>query len=79
MAEKLWSRLPRKAPRWRSGGLALANCQAFTNDAGARRFQEYLAALPDVPARVMVGAVGEDYRFETLPRLWDGPQMARAS
>ena len=49
------------------------------NDAdGLAAFKEFLAALPDVPAYVMVDAVEEDYRFETLPHAYgsDRAQMA---
>ena len=34
---------------------------------GQAGFKEYLAQFPDVPVHIMVDAVEEDYRFETLP------------
>jgi hypothetical protein len=80
MAEKLLLAIAAHgatAARWR--GSRLADCQAFANDAGGLAvFKEYLAALPDVPAHVMVDAVEEDYRFETLPHAYgsDRVQMA---
>ncbi len=63
--------------RWR--GSRLADCQVFGADgAGHAAFKEYLAAAPDVPAYIMVDAVEEDYRFETLPHAYgsDRAQMA---
>lgn len=63
------------AARWR--GSRLSDCQEFANDAGGlAAFKEFLAALPDVPAHVMVDAVEEDYRFETLPHAY-GPDRAQ--
>src|SRR5882672_6618328 len=62
--------------RWRG---RLADCQEFANDdAGHAAFKEYLDASPDVPAYVMIDAVEEDYRFETLPHAIgsDRAQMA---
>ncbi|MCC7486829.1 MAG: hypothetical protein IT529_17795 [Burkholderiales bacterium] len=61
--------------RWR--GARLADCREFAGDAeGIGAFREYLAALPDAPAYVMVDAVEEDYRFETLPHAF-GPDRAQ--
>jgi hypothetical protein len=69
MAEKLLVAISAQnatVARWR--GARLAKCESFVNDAGGlAAFKEYLAALPDMPAEIMVDAVEEDYRFETLP------------
>src|SRR6266545_6274721 len=37
------------------------------DDAGLTQFREFLSTYPKVPVHVMVDAVEEDYRFETLP------------
>ena len=63
--------------RWR--GSRIVDCREFAADeAGHAAFKEYLAATTDVPAYVMVDAVEEDYRFETLPHAFgsDREQMA---
>src|SRR5688572_33355726 len=62
--------------RWRG---RLTDCETFAADAaGHAAFKEYLASVPDVPAHIMVDAVEEDYRFETLPHAYgsDRAQMA---
>jgi hypothetical protein len=80
MAEKLLVAISAQnatVARWR--GARLAKCESFVNDAGGlAAFKEYLAALPDMPAEIMVDAVEEDYRFETLPHAYgsDRAQMA---
>lgn len=57
------------AAHWR--GRRLADCRAFTNDdAGLEAFGEFLAPFSGVPAYIMVDAVEEDYRFETLPHAF---------
>ena len=54
------------AAHWRGG--RIAECLTFANDEGGQPdFKEYLARLADLPAYIMVDAVEEDYRFETLP------------
>ncbi|HSE00954.1 MAG TPA: hypothetical protein VLB72_09510, partial [Burkholderiales bacterium] len=54
---------------WRGG--RIAECLTFANDEGGQAdFKEYLARLPDMPAYIMVDAVEEDYRFETLPHAF---------
>lgn len=51
---------------WR--GSRIADCRAFAaDDEGHAGYKEYLAGFSNVPAHVMVDAVEEDYRFETLP------------
>src|SRR5262245_44330470 len=80
MAEKLLVGITANgaaAARWR--GSRMAECQVFGGDeAGQAAFKEFLAQLPDMPAYVMVDAVEEDYRFETLPHTYgsDRVQMA---
>ncbi len=80
MAEKLLVAISAQGAtvaRWQGG--RLAGCREFSNEpAGIAAFKEYLAELPDAPAYVMVDAVEEDYRFETLPHAYgsDRAQMA---
>jgi hypothetical protein len=51
---------------WR--GRRIADCQTFNNDEeGLAGFKEHLAHFRNVPAHIVVDAVEEDYRFETLP------------
>ena len=57
------------AAHWR--GRRLVDCRLFTNDeAGLEAFGEFLAPFSGVPAYLMVDAVEEDYRFETLPHAF---------
>jgi hypothetical protein len=52
--------------RWRRGRLGL--CECFENDeAGWAAFEAFLKSARALPTYVMVDAVEEDYRFETLP------------
>lgn len=54
------------AARWKGG--RLADCTAFTNDdEGLAGFREYASASAGAPAFIIVDAIEEDYRFETLP------------
>ena len=54
------------AARWR--GRRFATSEVFANsEDGLAQFSGYLAGLAGVTAYVMVDAVEEDYRFETLP------------
>jgi hypothetical protein len=56
---------------WRSG--KIGECLTFAHDEGGQAdFKEYLARLPDLAAHIMVDAVEEDYRFETLPHAFGG-------
>jgi hypothetical protein len=72
MADKLLvciSALQATAARWR--GAKLTDCRAYSNDeTGLSAFREYVSGLPHMPAFVMVDAVEEDYRFETLPHTF---------
>jgi hypothetical protein len=57
------------AAQWRGG--KITDCLTFANDEGGQAdFREYLERLPDMPAHIMVDAVEEDYRFETLPHAF---------
>lgn len=57
------------AAHWRGG--RIADSRVFDNDeAGLAAFAEHIAATAAVPAYVMVDAVEEDYRFETLPHAF---------
>jgi len=52
--------------RWRNG--QLVPCDSFDNDeAGWFAFEAFLKSVKGVPVYMMVDAVEEDYRFETLP------------
>jgi len=54
------------ASRWRNG--RLGPCESFENDeTGWSAFEMFLKAAKSVPTYIMVDAVEEDYRFETLP------------
>jgi len=55
------------AARWRHG--RLAGCDMFTNsDDGLGAFKSYLAEIgKPLPVHMLVDAVEEDYRFESLP------------
>jgi hypothetical protein len=54
------------AARWKSG--RLQDVEVFSNDeAGIAGFRDYSAASAGTPAFMIVDAVEEDYRFETLP------------
>ena len=54
------------AARWRDG--RLNECSVFTNDeTGLAAFNDHLAQVPPLPVHMMVDAVEEDYRFESLP------------
>ena len=57
------------AAHWRGG--KIAECLTFAHDEGGQAdFKEYLDRLPDLPTHIMVDAVEEDYRFETLPHAF---------
>lgn len=54
------------AARWKGG--RLHDVEVFTNDdAGIAGFRDYAAISAGTPAFIIVDAVEEDYRFETLP------------
>ena len=57
------------AAHWRAR--RIADCRVFRNDeAGFDAFDKFLAPFSGVPAYLMVDAVEEDYRFETLPHAF---------
>lgn len=57
------------AAHWRGG--KIVECLTFANDEGGQAdFKEHLARSADAPAHIMVDAVEEDYRFETLPHAF---------
>ena len=52
--------------RWR--GSKIDECHEFVDDpAGQAGFKELLAQFSNIPVHIIVDAVEEDYRFETLP------------
>jgi hypothetical protein len=56
---------------WR--GSRITECREFVDDpAGQAGFKEYLAQFSNVPVHIIVDAVEEDYRFETLPHASGG-------
>jgi hypothetical protein len=69
MADKLLisvSALQVSAARWHGG--RLGPCTVFENsEEGLEAFKDHLARAPQLPAQMMVDAVEEDYRFESLP------------
>lgn len=57
------------AAHWTGG--KITDCRVFTHDDGGfAAFKEFLAPLSIVPVCLMVDAVEEDYRFETLPHTY---------
>ncbi|MGZ8154239.1 MAG: hypothetical protein ACXW2I_07410 [Burkholderiales bacterium] len=64
---------------WRSG--SIARLEQFAGDErGLADFREFLAPHPNTPVYMMVDAVEEDYRFETLPHSFGrerGQMVAR--
>jgi hypothetical protein len=57
------------AAHWRGG--KIVECLTFANDEnGQADFKEYLDRSTDMPTHIMVDAVEEDYRFETLPHAF---------
>lgn len=49
----------------------ITHCERFDNDEhGWAAFDQFLKAVQDVPVHVLVDAVEEDYRFETLPHTF---------
>ena len=56
---------------WR--GNRITECRTFADDeSGRASYKEYLAPFSTVPVHIMVDAVEEDYRFETLPHATGG-------
>jgi hypothetical protein len=65
--------------RWLGGRLGTST--VFENsEAGFAAFKEHLAQEPNLPAHMIVDAVEEDYRFESLPHSFGsdrGEMIAR--
>ena len=62
------------AAHWHGG--KIAECLTFANDEGGQAdFKEYLVRLTDMPTHIMVDAVEEDYRFETLPHAFGSDRV----
>lgn len=81
MAEKLLiciSAQQTSAAHWQ--GDRIADRQVFSkNDSGFAAFREYLAPFSNVPTYIMVDAVEEDYRFETLPHAFGSDRATMVS
>jgi len=57
------------AAHWRGG--KIVECVTFSNNEGGQvDFKEFLDRSADLPTHIMVDAVEEDYRFETLPHAF---------
>lgn len=54
------------AARWRDGRFAACDIFTYSED-GLSAFKDYLAQIRNLPVHMMVDAVEEDYRFESLP------------
>ena len=66
------------AAQWHRRGIA--ECFVFANDeAGYSACRDYLAQFPGKPIFVLVDAVEEDYRFETLPHSFGADRRALVS
>ena len=72
MAEKLLlviSAQGATAASWRGG--RIVETRSFpNNEAGQAAFKEFLTAFTNVPVHIVVDAIEEDYRFETLPHAF---------
>ena len=63
---------------WRGG--KIAQLEQFSHDEkGLSSFREFLAPHSNVPVFLMVDAVEEDYRFETLPHSWGSERAQMVS
>src|SRR5918992_6396732 len=66
------------AAHWRAG--KIAQLEEFAHDEqGLAGFREFLAPHSNVPVFIMVDAVEEDYRFETLPHSWGAERSQMVS
>ena len=60
---------------WR--GKRILECRTFArDDGGLASFKDYLAQSDAVPVHILVDAVEEDYRFESLPHATGGDRAA---
>ena len=66
------------AAHWRAG--KIAKLEQFAHDErGFTAFRDFLAPHSNVPVFLMVDAVEEDYRFETLPHSWGAERAQMVS
>ena len=66
------------AAHWRAG--KIDRLQQFAHDEkGHAAFRDFLAPHANVPVFIMVDAVEEDYRFETLPHSWGSERAQMVS
>src|SRR5215218_10313430 len=66
------------AAHWRAG--RIAKLEQFGHDErGLAGFRDFLVPHPNVPVFLMVDAVEEDYRFETLPHSWGSERAQMVS
>jgi hypothetical protein len=57
------------AGSWRLG--KLVSCEEFSNnEAGHDQFRQYLSKHPNIPVHLIVDAVEEDFRLETMPHTF---------
>ncbi|HKA39327.1 MAG TPA: hypothetical protein VKD25_06140 [Burkholderiales bacterium] len=57
------------AARWRSG--RIVETRSFpSNEAGQTGFKDFLTGFSNIPVYIVVDAIEEDYRFETLPHAF---------
>lgn len=63
---------------WRTGKITQIE-QFAHGDQGLAGFREFLAPHANVPVLLMVDAVEEDYRFETLPHSWGSERAQMVS
>ena len=66
------------AAHWRAGRIAKLE-QFAHGERGLAGFRDFLAPHPNVPVFLMVDAVEEDYRFETLPHSWGSERAQMVS
>lgn len=66
------------AAHWRAGKIATLE-QFAHDDKGQAGFRDFLAPHSNVPVFIMVDAVEEDYRFETLPHSWGSERTQMVS
>ena len=63
---------------WR--GRQVIECRTFDHgEEGLSAFKDYLANFDGIPVHIMVDAVEEDYRFESLPHTSGGERAAMVS
>src|ERR671912_306724 len=66
------------AAHWRAG--KMARIEQFSHDEkGLAAFREFLTPHANIPVLMMVDAVEEDYRFETLPHSFGSERAQMVS